>query len=206
MLLLINWGEALLLTFIEMNKDLAREVEIPEGVSVVVSGNDVVIKGRDKELKRSFDMGKVSVKVADGKIVLSAKGATRRESKMIGTIWAHLKNMVKGVGENFVYELEVCNVHFPMQVTIVKDSGVRNQDSEKVVIKSFLGETTERVARVMAGADVDIKGNKITVSSHDIEAAGQTAANLEKATRLTGRDRRIFQDGIFITKKPYRVI
>ena len=197
MLLQINWGEALLLIFIRMNKDLMREIEIPEGVEVVVSGNDFVVKGNGKELKRSFDLGKVKVVVKDKKIVLSAKGATRRESKMIGTAWAHLKNMIKGLGEGFVYELEVCNVHFPMNVKV---------DGDKVVIKSFLGETTERYSRIMPGANVEIKGNQITVSSHDIEAAGQTAANLEKATRLTGRDRRIFQDGIFITKKPYRTI
>ena len=180
-----------------MNKDLKREIEIPEGVSVSVSGNGAVVKSGDKELKRSFDIGKVKVVVKDGKIVLTAKGATRRESKMIGTIWAHLKNMIKGVGEDYVYTLEVCNVHFPMNV---------KAEGDKVVIKSFLGETTERYSRIMPGANVEIKGNQITVSSHDIEAAGQTAANLEKATRLTGRDRRIFQDGIFITKKPYRTI
>ncbi len=179
-----------------MNKDLTREIEIPERVSVV-GGDGVVVKGRGKELKRSFDVGKIKVVVKDGKIVLSVKGATRRESKMIGTIWAHLKNMIKGVGEGFVYELEICNVHFPMNVKI---------DGDKIVIKSFLGETTVREARIVGDAKVDIKGNKISVSSSDIEAAGQTAANLEKATRLTGRDRRIFQDGIFITKKPYRKI
>tara|TARA_Y100000310_G_scaffold291519_1_gene319532 strand:- start:336 stop:590 length:255 start_codon:yes stop_codon:yes gene_type:complete len=79
-------------------------------------------------------------------------------------------------------------------------------DGDKVVIKSFLGETTERVARIMPGAEVEVKGSQITVKSHDIEAAGQTAANLEKATRLTGRDRRIFQDGIYITSKCGRKI
>ena len=114
---------------------------------------------------------------------------------MIGTIWAHLKNMINGVGNDFVYELEVCNVHFPMNVKV---------DGDRVIIKSFLGETTLREARIVGDAKVDIKGNKITVSSFDIEAAGQTAGNLEKATRLAGRDRRIFQDGIFITKKPGR--
>jgi len=200
-----------------MNKDLVREIEIPEGVGVVVSGNDVEVKGNGKELKRSFDMGKVTVQVVDGrgegvvgKIVLEAKGASRRESKMIGTIWAHLKNMIKGAGEDFVYELEVCNVHFPMNVKVEpasQESGVVSREScGKVVIKSFLGETTVREARIMDGAKVEIKGSKITVSSNDIEAAGQTAGNLEKATRLTGRDRRIFQDGIFITAKPGRII
>ncbi|MBU2576859.1 MAG: 50S ribosomal protein L6 [Nanoarchaeota archaeon] len=180
-----------------MNKDLERIIEIPEGVEVVVSKNKVTVKGNGKELVREFDKGKVSMAVADGKFVLTAKGATRRESKMIGTIWAHLKNMIKGVGKEFVYELEIANVHFPMNV---KAGG------DKVTIKSFLGETTLREARIMPNAKVEVKGSQITVTSHDIEAAGQTAANLEKATRLTGRDRRIFQDGIFITKKPYRVI
>ena len=180
-----------------MNKDLERVIEVPEGVEVVISGNDFVVKGKGKELSRNFDLGKIGAIVKDGKVILTAKGATRRESKMIGTTWAHLKNMIKGISEEFVYKLEVCNVHFPMNVKV---------DGDRVVIKSFLGETTERVAKILPSANVDIKGIKITVSSNDIEAAGQTAANLEKATRLTGRDRRIFQDGIFMTKKPWRVI
>jgi large subunit ribosomal protein L6 len=180
-----------------MNKDLERIIEIAEGVEVFVKGNEFAVKGNGKELKRSFDVGKIKASVKDKKVVLTAKGATRREAKMIGTIEAHLKNMIKGVSEDFVYELEVCNVHFPMNVKV---------EGERIVIKSFLGETTGREAKVLDGVKVDIKGNKISVSSHDIEAAGQVAANLEKATRLTGRDRRIFQDGIFITKKPYRTI
>ena len=197
-----------------MNKDLERVVEIPEGVEVVVSGNEVCVKKGENELKRKFDVGKIQCRLQDegGKkqVILSAKGASKREAKMMGTIWAHLKNMIKGVGEDFVYELEVCNVHFPMNVA-VQDAqqlavGSKKLAVGKVVIKSFLGERTERVAKVLAGVKIDISGNKISVTSHDIEAAGQTAANLEKATRLTGRDRRIFQDGIFITKKPWRVI
>ena len=190
-----------MLIFIRMNKDLERVVEIVEGVDVSVNGNEFVVKGNGKELRRNFDLGKIRVSVVgsgeSAKIVLVAKGASKREAKMMGTIWAHLKNMIKGVGEDFVYELEVCNVHFPMNVKI---------EGSNIIIKSFLGETTIRESKILDGAKVDIKGSKITVTSHDIEAAGQTAANLEKATRLTGRDRRIFQDGIFITKKPYRVI
>lgn len=175
-----------------MNKDLERFIEIPEGIEVTVKENEITARGDGKEIVRDFDLGKIKWEIKDKKIILKIKGATRRESKMIGTIWAHLKNMIKGLKENFIYDLEICSVHFPMNV---------KQEGEKIVIKSFLGETTERVARILPDVDVEIKGNQITVSSHDIEAAGQTAANLEKATRLTGRDRRIFQDGIFITNK-----
>ena len=186
-----------MLIFIKMNKDLMRELEIVDGVEISVNGNEFVVKGNGKELKRSFDIGKIKANVKDGKVVLVAKGASKREAKMMGTIWAHLKNMIKGIGEDFVYELEICHVHFPMNV---------KAEGSKIVIKSFLGETTVREAKVLDGVKVDIKGNRIIVSSYDIEMAGQTAANLEKATKLTGRDRRIFQDGIFITKKPGRII
>ena len=190
------WG-GVTCVFLLMKKDLERVIEVPEGVTVLVEGKNVAVKGNGKELSRDFDMGKVKVVSADGKVTLSAKGATRRESKMIGTIWAHVKNMIKGVNEDFVYTLEICNVHFPMNV---------KAEGDKVVIKSFLGEKTDRIAKVLPNANVEIKGSEITVSSSDIEAAGQTAANIEKAARLMGRDRRIFQDGIFITNKCGREI
>jgi len=49
---------------------------------------------------------------------------------------------------------------------------------------------------------VEIKGNQITISSNNVERAGQTAANIEKATKISKKDRRVFQDGCFITEKP----
>ena len=180
-----------------MNKDLERVVEIADGVLVSADGKNFVVKGNGKELKRSFEIGKIKIEVKGNEVLLEAKGATKREAKMIGTIWAHLKNMIKGCGEDFVYELEIANVHFPMNVKV---------EGSKVIIKSFLGEKVAREAKIVSGVKVDINGSKITLTGSDIEACGQTAANLEKATRLTGRDRRIFQDGIFITKKPYRII
>jgi len=186
-----------LLISIKMNKDLERVVEISDGVEVSINGSEFTVKGSGKEIKRTFNLGKIKAVVKDNKIILTSKGSTRRESKMIGTVCAHLKNMVNGIGEEFVYELEVCNVHFPMNV---------KQEGDKITIKSFLGETTDRFSKILPNTTVEIKGNHITVSSYDIEAAGQTAANLEKATRLTGRDRRIFQDGIFITSKCGRSI
>jgi large subunit ribosomal protein L6 len=175
-----------------MRKDLERIVEVPKGIEVVVDRDAVCVKKGGKKISRRFDKGKVSIKYTEGKIMLNVKNATRRESKMIGTIEAHLINMIKGMDEDFVYTLEICNVHFPMNVKV---------EGNKAVIKSFLGEKMPRESEILPEVKVEIKGNQITVSSHNIESAGQTAANFEKATRLTGRDRRVFQDGIFITSK-----
>ena len=186
-------GEALSLIFIKMNKNLERVIEIPGGVSVSVNDSEITVKGNENEVIRKFNMHKINGDVEGNTFKLVSNNATRREAKMMGTIWAHVTNMIKGVQEGFTYTLEVANVHFPMNV---------KADGDKVIIKSFLGETTERIAKICKGSKVDIKGSSITVTSHDIESAGQTAANLEKATRLIGRDRRIFQDGIYITEKP----
>ena len=101
--------------------------------------------------------------------------------------------LTKGLNENFTYRLEVAYVHFPMTAKVEKNH---------VSIINFLGEKVARSAKILEDTEVKIEGNKITVSSVDVEKAGQTAANIEKATTVTNKDRRIFQDGIFITKKP----
>jgi len=41
-----------------------------------------------------------------------------------------------------------------------------------------------------------------SVLRHDKEKTGQTVANIERAGKIVGRDRRVFQDGIYITEKP----
>ena len=78
-------------------------------------------------------------------------------------------------------------------------------DGKKLVINNFLGEKTPRFARIEENVDVEVKGPKVTVSSHDIEAAGRTVSLIERATNVRNRDRRVFQDGIFLTERPGRV-
>lgn len=46
-----------------------------------------------------------------------------------------------------------------------------------------------------------IEKDVIKIESFNKEAAGQTAANIEKTTMVRAKDRRVFQDGIFITEK-----
>jgi len=175
---------------------LREEIEVPEGITTSIEGDVLVMKKEDKELKRRLNP-LVGLKIEDHKITIKARKSTRRDKKMFGTIKAHIKNMVKGLEEGFTYRLEIANVHFPMTVS-------HDKDSNELVVKNFLGEKTDRRIKLVEGVDIKTDKNEIEVSSFDIEKAGQTATNIEKGTRVRNKDRRIFQDGIFITEKPGR--
>lgn len=180
-----------------MNKDLQRIIELPKNFQAKLEDNILTISGNEKQATKEFRLRKIKLELLENKIKISCDNSSRRESRMIGTTWAHINNMIKGLQEPFVYQLEICNNHFPMNVKI---------EGKKVIIKSLLGEKKERYAQILPNVDVKINANQITVSSNDIESAGQTAANLEKATKITNKDRRIFQDGIYITEKYGRKI
>jgi len=167
-----------------------RELEIPQGTEAQIENNEVILKKDGKENKRRFSH--VLIEKKENKIIVSAKRGTKREKKQVNSIIAHIKNMVEGLGKNFTYKLQICSVHFPMNVS-VKD--------ELLIIKNFLGESRERKAKILPGVEVKIEKEIIIVESCNKEAAGQTAANIEKITKVRGKDRRIFQDGIFMTEK-----
>ena len=180
-----------------MKINLIKEIEIPEGIEVEINGQEIFVKGNGLENKKKFDFGRINVQKKNNKIILDAKKATKREKKMMGTIATHIKNLFKGIKEKFVYKLEICHLHFPMNVAV---------NEKEVIIKNFLGENKERKAKILPGVEVKMEGNILTVESHNKEAAGQTAANIEKTTKIKNKDRRVFQDGIFITNKPGRKI
>ena len=76
----------------------------------------------------------------------------------------------------------------------------------EVLIKNFLGEKTPRKIKLKNEVDVKVDKDVITINSIGKELAGQTAANFETATRIRNRDKRVFQDGIFIINKNGREI
>jgi large subunit ribosomal protein L6 len=74
-------------------------------------------------------------------------------------------------------------------------------EGEKVLIHNFLGERIPRIAPIVKGVEVKVEGPEIKVSGIDIEAVGEMASRLERATQVKGRDRRRFLDGIYLYSK-----
>ncbi len=167
-------------------------IEIPNGVTIEVIDKKVLVSGSKGKIERTLLEYNVTITKEENQIVLSAKNATKEEKRAMNTFRAHLKNMIRGVQEGFVYKLKICYSHFPINVSISGDG---------VIIKNFLGEKTPRKSKILDGVKVEVNGDEVITSGINIEKVSQTAANLETATRITNRDRRVFLDGIYITEK-----
>ena len=186
-----------MLTFTKMRKEIFKEIEIPSGIEVEIVGSLMKVKGPEGESQRRFNLKKVSLEKKDNLIVIGNKKATKKEKKLINSAAAHIRNMIAGVQRKFEYMLKVCFSHFPISVDI---------KGNEVLIKNFLGERIPRKTIIPQGVEVEVNKDVIKVASVNKELAGQVAANFETATRIRKRDRRIFQDGIFITNKTGREI
>jgi len=175
-----------------MKKELSQTIEIPEGVEIDLEGEKIIVKGSERANERKFDFSNLTVEKKNNKIIIENKKASKKEKRNMNTIAAHIRNMVKGVKEEFEYKLKICFSHFPITVEV---------KGNEALVKNFLGERTPRKVKIPAGAKVKVDKEVITITASNIETAGQAAANFENVTRIANRDRRVFQDGIFITSK-----
>ena len=178
-----------------MPKDVhvSKTVEIPEGVDVTIEGNKVTVTGPKGTLTREMPRIKgVFMRKEDSKVIVEAYFADSKKRAMVGTIAAHIRNMITGVTKGYRYKLKVIYSHFPINLKV---------EGDKLVISNFLGEKAPRIAKILPGAKVTVKGSDVIVEGIDIEVVGQTAANIEMATKITDRDRRKFMDGIYIYEK-----
>jgi len=180
-----------------MRKEIFKEIEIPSGVELEIEGSLIKIKGPEGENKKKLNLKGISLVKKENAVVIGNKKATKKEKKLINSMAAHIKNMITGVQHKFEYELKVCFSHFPISLDV---------KGKEVLIKNFLGERVPRKTTIPEGVEIEINKDIIKVSSADKELAGQTAADFETVTRIKNRDRRIFQDGIFIIKKSGREI
>ena len=170
----------------------SNELIIPENVNVEVSGRKVKVSGPKGSLEREFELGEIKIERKENKLIVSSEIEKRKVKAMVGTVTAHIKNLFGGVTNGFTYKLKVIFSHFPVQVKVERD---------KVLFMNFLGEKAPRVAKIVGRAEVKVEGQDITVTGINLEEVGQTASNLELATRRTGYDKKVFQDGCYICSR-----
>ena len=176
-----------------MRRKYVLEIKIPQGTKCSFENGVLKCERNGSNLERKISILGTEVKVDSEKITLVCDKANKKNIAMIGAFVAHIKNMLKGLEKEFEYKLEICNVHFPMTVKV---------EGDKVVVSNFLGEKINRHAKIISDVKVEVKGKEVSVTGKNIEKVGQTAANIERSAIVPDKDRRVFQDGIFITEKP----
>ncbi len=172
---------------------VVETVEIPEGVDVEIDGMRVRVSGPKGSLEKDFShIRNILLRREDNRIVVETYFADRRRKALVGTLASHIENMIRGVTKGYRYKLKIIYSHFPISVKIEEDKKI-------VRIQNFLGEKADRIARII-GDDVKVRveGEDVIVEGIDIEHVGQTAANIELATKIKDKDRRVFADGIYI--------
>ena len=173
-----------------------EEVALPKGVSLSLDGRMLRAKGPLGEVARSFPADALSLTVAGGKATLELKlPVHRKRSQALLRTWAaHLRNLAGGLTRGVEARMKVVAAHFPMKVQV---------RGEELVIENFLGEKHPRSTRLLPGTKAVVDGDFVTLSGHDVEQVGQSAANIERATRIRDYDPRVFQDGIYLVERAH---
>jgi len=176
---------------------MEKIIEIPNDVEVEIINFKVKVKGPKGSLEKDFFnpifKREIAMRKEDNKIFLSADSKKRKIKAMIGTIESHINNMFDGVKEGYMAKLKIVYMHFPFTVKV---------SGKEILINNFLGEKTPRKAKIIGDCKVEVKEDEIIVTGISKDDVGQTSAQIERATRIKQRDRRVFQDGCFIIKKP----
>lgn len=169
-----------------------ERVEVPDGVTVTVEEAVVRVRSGDHDLSRRLWHPRIQLAVEGNEVTIRCDLPHRQERAIVGTFASHVRNMVLGVTKGWQYRMRIVYSHFPMKATVREG---------EVLIENFLGERHPRRAKIMGTTTVEIDGDQVLVQGPDIEAVGQTAANIEQATKIRGFDPRVFQDGIYIVTK-----
>ena len=91
-------------------------IEIPAGVTVTVSGDEVTVKGPKGQLSQKFNPD-LEVKVEDNHIVVTRPSDDREHRAQHGLYRALIHNMVVGVSTGYRKEMELVGVGYRAQST-----------------------------------------------------------------------------------------
>ncbi len=90
-------------------------VQLPDGVSVAISGTSVTAKGKLGEL--SVDLtDNITIAEVDGAVVVNPVDESQKARSMWGTARSRINNLVLGVSEGFTKKLEISGTGYRAQV------------------------------------------------------------------------------------------
>ena len=176
---------------------IEKKIELIDEVDAFFDEDILTIKGKLGEIKRKFLYPLIKFEIKGKNIIISSSKDKKKQKAIIGAWIARIKNMMTGVNKPFKYKLKIVFSHFPMKVKI---------ENNKFIVSNYLGEKGIREVEIREDISLKItkEGNSeyVIVEGINKEHAGIYAAKIERLCIAKKKDRRVFQDGIYLVKKP----
>jgi len=144
-----------------------QPIPVPSGVDVTIDGSTVTVAGPKGTLIQTFDPV-IEIVLEDGVIYVRRPNDERRERSLHGLTRTLVANMITGVSEGFVKNLEIVGVGYRAQLK-GDDLDLSLGLSHPMVVKAEGGVTFEVPAP-----------NRISVRGIDKQRVGQIAAEIRK--------------------------
>ncbi len=143
-------------------------VAIPEGVTVDIQADKVIVKGKLGELEQPYDA--VSFENNEGIITVTRKSNSKEHKSKHGLYRALLANMIEGVSKGFTKELELVGVGYRAS----------NQGQKLDLALGFSHNILLDIAPEVKVETISEKGKNpiIKLSSHDKQLVGFVAAKI----------------------------
>jgi len=139
---------------------------MPKGVTLAQKAGTFSVKGPKGELSKHMPEGITTKTEGDTLHVLRADDSRPNRAKH-GLVRAHLANMVKGVTDGWVRELEINGVGYRAEVT-------------GDTLTMALGYSHPVIFKLPKGISAKVEKNRIALSGADRDMLGQTAAKVRE--------------------------
>jgi large subunit ribosomal protein L6 len=173
-----------------------EEVTVPKGVSASIEGKVITLKGKKGTITEDFSHARViDIKLIENTFYLHADFPRKNVVAETSTIKNLIKNMIRGVQEGYEYSMKIVYSHFPITVDPPKGK------DEEILVRNFIGERSPRVTKKIGDVKITANKEEVIVSGVSKEHVGQTCANIQLLCKIREKDKRVFQDGVYVFKK-----
>ena len=168
-------------------------IAVPAGITVTKKKHMLGFTGPLGKTFKSFRKIAVGLEVKGDKIHIQAAGGRKRDYAIMHTTRSLINNICEGLLSGYTIKMKIVFAHFPVTVKI---------QGSTILIENFQGERAARTTRIIgATTKVEPKGDDVIVTGAVWTDVTQTAANIELATKVKGKDHRVFLDGIYVYEK-----
>ncbi len=142
-----------------------KPITLPEKVAVKIDGSTIIVEGPKGKLDFTLPAG-ITLRNEDGSVVVSRASELREQKALHGTARSLINNMITGVSQGFVKDLEIHGVGLR--------AAVKGSD-----LDLSLGRSHPLLHPIPSGLNVTVAENtKIKVEGIDKQLVGQFAAEV----------------------------